>query len=150
MWVQIYPNIGLSSVCNNQRPHTICPVWSDVMWRQVCCCHSCGVTVDLMWGGLTAAETCQGKKSFLCVKKRSSCSVFVFVFPALHPGVWRHHRHPAHPGRAALHQGQQRGQKSAHLHHILRFGIMYAAANNLRDKVASFRSPSADERKRTL
>lgn len=146
MWVQIYPNIGLSSVCNNQRPHTICVIRRDV---------TPSLLLSQLRGhggphvrGLTAAETCQGKKSFLCVKKRCSCSVFVFVFPALHPGVWRHHRHPAHPGRAALHKGQQRGQKSAHLHHILRFGIMYAAANNLRDKVASFRSPSADERKR--
>lgn len=96
-----------------------------------------GVRVEGPPRPAAAAETCQGNNSSVCD----------FVFPALHLGVWGHHRHPAHPGRAALHQGQQPGQKSAHLHHFLRFGIMYAAANNRGDEVASSRSPYADERK---
>lgn len=48
---------------------------------------------------------------------------------ALHPGVWGHHCSPADPGRAPLHQGQQRRQKPAHLHHILRVRIMYDTAD---------------------
>lgn len=57
--------------------------------------------------------------------------------PALHPGLWRHHRHPADPGRAALHRRQQRRQESAHLHHLLRVGDLHAAADGRRHQVAS-------------
>lgn len=149
MWVQIYPNTGLSSVCNDQRKHTIWLMCSKVMWRDKSAADTAvGSRRTSCEGPLMLVVLLQQLKP-VKVKKNCSCvwgkksvlpAAFVFVFPALHPGVWRHHRHPAHPGWAALHKGQQRGQKSAHLHHLLRFGVVYAAANNLWDKVVSFRS----------
>lgn len=54
---------------------------------------------------------------------------------ALRPGVRRHHRHPAHPCRAALHRRQQRGQKPAHLHHLLRVRTQHIASDEYRHQV---------------
>ena len=56
---------------------------------------------------------------------------------ALYPRIRRHHRSPADPGRAALHKGQQRRQKPAHLHHILRVGVMHTAADHCRFQVTT-------------
>lgn len=60
---------------------------------------------------------------------------FFFPFAALHPCFRRHHCNPADPGRASVHQGQQRRQKPAHLHHILRVGTLHATADGHWHKV---------------
>lgn len=56
-------------------------------------------------------------------------------FAALHPCFRWHHCDPAHLGRAALHQGQQRCQEPAHLHHFLCVGPVHAAADHPRHQV---------------
>lgn len=63
-------------------------------------------------------------------------SYFTFPLTALHPGLWRHHCHPADLGRAALHRGQQWRQEPAHLDHLLRVGTLHAAADGGRHKVS--------------
>ncbi|KAL0155196.1 hypothetical protein M9458_049459, partial [Cirrhinus mrigala] len=52
----------------------------------------------------------------------------------LHTGVRWHPGNSSHPSRAVVHQREQRCQKSAHLHHLLRLRHVHFATDHARDQ----------------
>ncbi|XP_061411975.1 5E5 antigen-like isoform X2 [Lethenteron reissneri] len=56
--------------------------------------------------------------------------------PALPPRVRRHHRHPTHPGRAAVRGRRRPRQGAPHQHDVLRVGARHAAADHAGHEVA--------------